>query len=95
VCTRDVDAVLNSLKPVVVGEEVQCFDFLLPRNIKHKPMDVRLLTNVDHEERQEKSVYSEKMDVFKDACNIAEINSKYANCFVEKMKKMRQEMYHI
>jgi hypothetical protein len=27
VYTRDFHAVLNSLKPVGVGEEVQCFDF--------------------------------------------------------------------
>jgi hypothetical protein len=35
VCTRDFDAVLNYLKPllVVVGEEVKCFDFPLPRDI--------------------------------------------------------------
>ena len=60
-------------------------------------MDVRLLTNVDEEPGKEKqtSVYSENLDVFKDACNIAEINSKYAKCFSEKMKKMRQEMYYI
>jgi hypothetical protein len=75
---------------------VQCFDFTLPPDIKHKPMDVRLLTNVDEEEGQEKSnfVYSENLDVFKDACNISEINSKYAKCFAEKNKKMRQDMYH-
>jgi hypothetical protein len=47
VSTRDFDVVLNSLKPAVVGEEVQCFDFPLPRDIKHKPMDLRLITNVD------------------------------------------------
>jgi hypothetical protein len=89
--------VLNSLKPVVVGEEVQCFDFPLPRDIKHKPMDSRLLTNVDEEGGKEKStyIYSENLDVFKDACNIAEINSNYAKFFAEKMKKTRQEMYHI
>jgi hypothetical protein len=59
-------------------------------------MDARLLTNVDYEGGQENStsVYPENVDVFKDACNIAEINSKYAKCFTEKMKKMRQEMYH-
>jgi hypothetical protein len=81
----------------VVGEEVQCFDFPLPSDITHRPVNVRLLTNVDEEEGQEKltSVYSENLDVFKDACNVAEINSKYANCFVEKMKKMGQEVYHI
>jgi hypothetical protein len=97
VSTRDFDLVLNSLKPVVVGEEVQCFDFPLPRDIKHKPMDARLLTNVDDEGGQENStsVYSENLDVFKDACNIAEINSKYAKCFAERMKNMRKEMYHI
>jgi hypothetical protein len=92
VSTGDFDVVINSLKPVVVGEKVQCFDFPLPRDIKHKPMSVRLLTNFDQEEGQEKStsVYSEKLDVFKDACNIAEINSKCTNCFAEKKKKMRQ-----
>jgi hypothetical protein len=60
-------------------------------------MDVRLLTNVDEEEGQEQltSVYSENLDVFKDACNIAQINSKYAKCVAEKMINMRQEMYHI
>jgi hypothetical protein len=69
--------VLNYLKPVVIGEEAQYFDFPLPRGIKHKPMDARLLTNVDEEGGQEKSpsVYSENLDAFKDACNIAEINS--------------------
>jgi hypothetical protein len=72
-------------------------DFPLPRDIKDTPMDVRLLTNVDAEEGQEKStsVYSENLKVFKDACNIAEINITYAKFFAEKMKKMRQEMYHI
>jgi hypothetical protein len=52
-------------------------------------MDVRLLTNVNEEEGQEKStsVYSENFDVFKDACNISEINSKYAKCFAEKKKR--------
>jgi hypothetical protein len=30
------------------------FDFPLPSDIKHKPMDARLLTDVDEEERQEK-----------------------------------------
>jgi hypothetical protein len=96
VSTRDSDVVLNSMKPVVVGEEVQCFDFPLPRDIKHKPMDSRLLTNVDEEGGQKKltSVYLENLDVFKDACKISEINSKYAKCFAEKIKKMRQEMYH-
>jgi hypothetical protein len=76
VSTRDLDVVLRFLKPVVVGEEVQLVDFSLPRDIKHTPMDVRLLTNVDEEEGQEKltSVYSENLDLFKDACNIAEIN---------------------
>jgi hypothetical protein len=49
VSTRYFDLVLNSPKTVVVGEEVQCFDFPLPRDIKHKPMDARLLTNVDEE----------------------------------------------
>jgi hypothetical protein len=95
--TRYFYVVHKSPKPVVVGEEVQCFDFPLPRDIKHKPMDARLLTNVDEEGGQEKStsVYSENLDVFKDACNIAEINSKYAKFSSEKMKKMRQEMYHI
>jgi hypothetical protein len=46
-------------------------------------MDARLLTNVDEEGGQEKltSVYSDNLDVFKDVCNIAEINSKYAKCF--------------
>jgi hypothetical protein len=60
-------------------------------------MGARLFKNVDKEEGQDTSipVYSEKLDVFKDACNIAAINSKYAKCFTEKMKKMRQEMYHI
>jgi hypothetical protein len=53
--TRYFYVVHNSLKPVVVGEEVQCFDFPLPRDIKHKPMDVRLLTIFDDEEGQEKS----------------------------------------
>jgi hypothetical protein len=97
VFTRDFYFVLNHLKPVVVGEEVQCFDFQLPYDIKHKQTDARLLTNVDEEGGQENStsVYSEKLDVFKDACNIAEINRKYAKCFAEKMKKMRQYMYHI
>jgi hypothetical protein len=97
VSTRDFNVVLNSLKHVVVGEEVQCFDFPLPRDIKHKPMYSRLLTNVDEEGGQEKSIslYSENVDVFKDACNIAEINSKYAKCFADKMKKMKKEMYLI
>jgi hypothetical protein len=98
VSTRYFGDVLNSLKPVVSGEEVHCCDLLpLPRDIKHKPMYVRLLTYVDKEEGQEKStsVYSEKMDVFIDDCNIAEINSKYAKFFVEKITKMIQEMYHI
>jgi hypothetical protein len=97
VSTRDFDVIFNSLKRVVVGEEAQCFDLPLPRDIKHKPMDARLLTNYDEEGGQEKStfLYSEKLDVFKDACNIAEINSKYAKCFEEKMKKMKQEMYNI
>jgi hypothetical protein len=36
VSTRDFDVVLNSLKPVVSGAEVQCFDLTLPRDIKHK-----------------------------------------------------------
>jgi hypothetical protein len=96
VSTRYFDVALNSLTPVVVGEEVQCFDFTLPHDIKHKPMDARLLTNVDVEEGREKStfVYSENLDVFKDACKISEITSKYAKCFAEKMKKMKQEMYH-
>jgi hypothetical protein len=49
VSTRDFDVVLNSLKPVVVGEEGQCFDFPKPRDIKDKPMDARLLINVDEE----------------------------------------------
>jgi hypothetical protein len=82
---------------VLVGEEVKCFDFPLPCDIKHKSMDVKLLTNVDEEEGQEKStsVYSENVDVFKDACNIAEIKRKSARFFTEKMKKMREEMYHI
>jgi hypothetical protein len=35
------------------------------------------------------------VDVFKDACQISEINSKHANFFAEKMKKLRQDMYHI
>jgi hypothetical protein len=89
--------VLNSLKPVVVSEEVQCFDFTLTSDIKHKPIDSRLLTNVDEggEKENSTSVYSEKFDIFKYACNIAEINIKHAKCFAEKMKKMRQEMYHI
>jgi hypothetical protein len=39
------------------------------------------------------SVYSENLHVFKDASNIAEINIKYAKCFAEKMKKMRQESF--
>jgi hypothetical protein len=97
VSTRDFDLVLNSLKPVVLVEEVQCFDVPLPRDIKHKPMDAILLTNIDEEGGQEKStsVYSENLYIFKDACNIAEINSKYPKCFAEKMKKMRQDMYHI
>jgi hypothetical protein len=58
-------------------------------------MDSRLLTNVDEEVGQEKStsVYSENLDVFKDAFNFAEINIKYAKCFAEKMKKMRQEIF--
>jgi hypothetical protein len=34
------------------------------------------------------SVYSEKLDVFKDACNIAEINRKYAKCFAEEIEKI-------
>jgi hypothetical protein len=34
--TRYFYVVLNSLKPVVVHEEVQCFEFPLPRDIKHK-----------------------------------------------------------
>jgi hypothetical protein len=49
VSTRYFDVVLNSLKPVVVREEVQNFYFRLPRDIKHKPMDAILLTNVDEE----------------------------------------------
>jgi hypothetical protein len=83
VSTRYFDVVLISLKPVVAGEEAQCFDFSLPRDITHIPMDVILLRNVDEEEGQEKltSVYSDNLDVFKDACNIAEINIKYAKCF--------------
>jgi hypothetical protein len=97
VSTRDFDLVLNSLKPVVVGKEVKCFDFPLTCDIKHKPMDARLLTNVDEEGGQEKttSVYSENLDVFKDTCNIAEINNKYAKFFAEKIKNMIQEMYNI
>jgi hypothetical protein len=97
VSPRNFDVVLNYLTPVVVSEEVQCFDFQLPRDIKHKPMDARLFTNVDEEGGQEKStsVYSENLDVFKDACNIVEINRKHAKCFEDKMKKMRQDMYHI
>jgi hypothetical protein len=68
VSPRDFDTVLNSLKHVVVREEVQCFDFPLQRDIKHKSMDARFLTNVDEEEGQEKStsVYSENLDVFED-----------------------------
>jgi hypothetical protein len=60
--TRDFDVVLNSLKYVVVGEEVQCFDFPLPRDTKHKPIDIPLITNIDEEEGQEKStsVYTQK-----------------------------------
>jgi hypothetical protein len=94
----DFDVVIDTLKHVVVGEEVQCFYFQLPRDIKHKPMDVRLLTNnADEEEGQEKSTSadSENLDVFKDACNIADIKNKYSKCFADKMKRMRQEMYHI
>jgi hypothetical protein len=74
--------VLNSLKPVVVGEEVQCFDFTLPCDTKHTPMDARLLTRVDEEGGQEKSssIYSENLYVFKDACSIADINRKYTKC---------------
>jgi hypothetical protein len=60
--------------------------------INSKPIVVRLITNVHEEKGQEKStsVYSENLDVFTDAFNIAEINSRYAKCFSEKMKKMRQ-----
>jgi hypothetical protein len=60
-------------------------------------MDVIFLTNVDEEEGQEKliSAYSEKVYVFKDDCNISEINRKYAKCFAEKRKELREEIYHV
>jgi hypothetical protein len=80
------------VKPVVVGEEVQHFDFPLPHHAKHNPVDVILLANVDEEEGKEHLTYvsSEFFDVFKDAWNIAEINRKYAKFFAETMKKMRK-----
>jgi hypothetical protein len=92
VSTRDFYLVLNSLKPVVVGEEVQCFYFHLPRDIEHKPMDARILTNVDEEGGQENStsVYSENLNVFKDACNIAEINIRRRDFLAERKWKSRK-----
>jgi hypothetical protein len=39
-------------------------------------------------------VYLEMLDVFKDACNIADINSKFSKSFAEKVLKVRHDMYH-
>jgi hypothetical protein len=95
--TRDFDVLLNYLKPVVVGREVQCFDFPLPRDIKHKPMDVRLLTNIDEEEGKKSELLStqKKWMYSKMLATLLRSTANMQFFLAEKMKKMGQEMYHI
>jgi hypothetical protein len=38
---------------------------------------------------------TQKMDVLKDACNIAEINSKYAKFFAEKTKNETRDVSYL
>jgi hypothetical protein len=79
----------------------QCFVVVccLPRTtkVKSKPCScIMLLASLQCKVKKcPAAPCLENLDVFKDPCNIAGINSKNAKCFAEKMKKVRKEMYNL